>query len=206
MSVCVCSCVCTCIRSGLPVLGRRRWASLWMCSGSPAPISRNPWLCLATGAGSLWTQKAACSSGRWGKKEYGFKTWRLSTPHACGSGELTKNKPTTIFKKKKRPPSFDLPYHWELFSNGDSMSKGRLEQDAALLMWLLAPKDSPVVTERIPYLKGHRLDAGKSQKVHHRTRALSRCSLLGPPWINLTLENCLTLHLGIIFILSCGAF
>ena len=99
--VCVCSCVCTCIRSGLPVLGRRRWASLWMCSGSPAPISRNPWLCLATGAGSLWTQKAACSSGRWGKKEYGFKTWRLSTPHACGSGELTKNKPTTIFKKKK---------------------------------------------------------------------------------------------------------
>lgn len=59
----VCECWCTCIRSGLPGLGQRRWALLWTCSGSPAPISRSPLLCLAAGAGSQWMQKAACSSG-----------------------------------------------------------------------------------------------------------------------------------------------
>lgn len=30
-------------------------------------------------------------------------------------------------------------------------------------------QDSPVVTERILYLKGHLLNPGKSQKVHHWT-------------------------------------
>ncbi len=68
-------CSCTRIRSGLPGLGRHRWASLWMCSDSPAPISRNPSLCLATGAGSLWMQKAACNSGEEeGRKRKIWKT------------------------------------------------------------------------------------------------------------------------------------
>lgn len=63
MSRC-CVCLCTRIRSVLPGLGQHRSALLRMCSGSPAPVSRNPSLCLAAGAGSLWKQKAACNSAR----------------------------------------------------------------------------------------------------------------------------------------------
>lgn len=84
--LCVRVCSCTRIRSGLPGLGRRRWASLWMCSGSPAPVSRNPSLCLATGAGSLWMQTAACNSGGggWKTEEENdrFEKLSLSIPHA----------------------------------------------------------------------------------------------------------------------------
>ena len=71
-----------CIRSGLPELGPRRWASRWMCSGSPAPIARSPSLCLAAGAGSLWMQRAACNSaGRGGqikkkKQKKETESWR----------------------------------------------------------------------------------------------------------------------------------
>ncbi len=124
------------------------------------------------------------------------KVWKAVTKYTSCilynklSWQLTKKNPITILKW---PPSFDL---WVLFSNGGSMSREIIYEDVALLMWFLAPKDSPVVTERIPYLKGHLFNPGKSQKVHHWTRALSRCSLLGPPWINLTLENCYTLQLG----------
>lgn len=66
--------------SGLPVLGPRRWASLWMCSGSPAPTSKSPSLCLVAGVGSLWTQTAACNSGgaETGKEKRDFKEWYSS--------------------------------------------------------------------------------------------------------------------------------